>query len=212
MFLFTLTRRIVLRTSLPFTLGLVTSVATCLAAGAFGVANASPVITGSVSHGSASFPTVSYTQGTIKPNHVSSEELGTQLLTFYQQWKKLYLWQGCGTGRYIVKVDADGKTPLGDSAKDTITVSEAHGYGMLITVMMADVDPDAQKIFDGMVAFFKDHPASSGPGLMAWDQVKGCGNGPDGDVSATDGDLDIGYALLLADRKWGSLGAVNYAR
>jgi endo-1,4-beta-D-glucanase Y len=28
--------------------------------------------------------------------------------------------------------------------------------------------------------------------------------------SATDGDMDIAYALLLADRQWGSAGAINY--
>jgi len=34
---------------------------------------------------------------------------------------------------------------------------------------------------------------------------------PPGDFdSAADGDLDIAYALLLADRQWGSCGTVNY--
>ncbi len=67
-------------------------------------------------------------------------------------------------------------------------MSEAHGYGMLLTVMMADYDDQAQRIFDGMVRYFQDHPAASDPGLMAWNQTEGCGDSTDpfrGDVSAT---------------------------
>ena len=84
---------------------------------------------------------------------------------------------------------------------------------MLALVMLADADPEAKDLFDGMVRFFLDHPATSDPGPMAWDQVEGCGNaGADvgGSNSATDGDLDIAYALLLADSKWGSTGAFDY--
>lgn len=64
-----------------------------------------------------------------------------------------------------------------------------------------------------MVRYFQDHPAASDPGLMAWNQIEGCGDSTDpfrGDVSATDGDLDIAYALLLADQKWGSQGTIDY--
>lgn len=154
-----------------------------------------------------------YTAGTIRPNHVSDAVLAQQRVDFYAQWKKLYVAQECGSGRYFVKVNADGKAVGGGTAYETITVSEAHGYGMLISVLMADEDSDARTVFDGMVHYFHDHPASSDPGLMAWNQIKGCGNaGGDkrGHISATDGDLDIAYALLLADRKWGSTGAINY--
>ena len=33
---------------------------------------------------------------------------------------------------------------------------------------------------------------------------------PGNTSSATDGDMDIAYALLMADRQWGSDGAINY--
>ncbi len=55
-----------------------------------------------------------------------------------------------------------------------VTVSEAHGYGMLITVCMADYDSQAQEIFDGMVRFYLAHPSSIGPHLISWQQ---CDNG-----------------------------------
>ncbi|MBB5371729.1 MULTISPECIES: glycosyl hydrolase family 8 [unclassified Janthinobacterium] len=151
-----------------------------------------------------------YTAGTIRPNHVTQAQLDQQRLSFYQQWKNKYIAQECGAGRYFVKVNADGKFSGGGTQNGTLTISEAHGYGMLISVLMADEDPGAKTVFDGMVAYFRDHQASSGPGLMAWNQIVGCGNSSDGSSSATDGDLDIAYALLLAHRQWGSTGAINY--
>ena len=149
---------------------------------------------------------------TIKPLYEQSE-LDAQLLHFYQEWKSVYLHQACGVNRYLVDVAADGNNVEGGTATETLTISEAHGYGMLIAVMMSDFDPDSQKIFNGMVSFFHDHPARSNPGLMAWNQLRNCQNAGDdvgGDNSATDGDLDIAYALILADRKWGSEGEINY--
>lgn len=150
----------------------------------------------------------------IRPSGFTQQQLDQSLVKFYKEWRSVYLVQGCGSGRYYVGVAADGKAVGGGAAKSTITVSEAHGYGMLISVLMADFDPRARLVFDGMVYYFRDHPAKSDAGLMAWNQTKGCGNASDvaGDTSASDGDLDIAYALLLADKKWGSDGSVNYRK
>lgn len=152
---------------------------------------------------------VPYSEGSILPTAADREKA---LWEFYAEWKNLYVVEACGEGRYFVKVDADGKAVGGGTEAATITVSEAHGYGMLLTVMMAGKDPEAKVIFDGMLRYFHDHPAASDPGLMAWNQVTGCSNATtvQGENSATDGDLDIGYALLLADKAWGSAGAFNY--
>jgi endo-1,4-beta-D-glucanase Y len=146
-----------------------------------------------------------YTAGTIKPNHLGQDELDAATAAFYEQWKGQYLRSGCGDGRYYVQ-------PTGGGGMDpnTISISEGHGYGMIIAVLMAGYDPQAQAYLDGLYYFFKDHPSTFSPYLMAWNQVAGCSNGPGGDDSATDGDLDIAYALLLADRQWGSAGAIDY--
>lgn len=45
---------------------------------------------------------------------------------------------------------------------------------------------------------------------MAWFQTKSC-TSAEGADSASDGDLDIAYPLLLADKQWGSCGAIDYA-
>ena len=161
----------------------------------------------------AELEVTSYQAGTIMPDVTDQKALDRQLLDFYADWKAVYLKQGCGDGRAYVATSGDGKPTWGGSAGRSITVSEAHGYGMLITVMLADADPEAKDLFDGLVRFFLDHPAESDPGLMAWNQVEGCADAGDdvgGRNSATDGDLDIGYALLLADRKWGSTGEFDY--
>lgn len=84
---------------------------------------------------------------------------------------------------------------------------------------MAGYDPQAKDYFDGLYRFYKAHPSVNNPALMAWQRIKtGAGdiidtppsNSDDGSRSATDGDMDIAYALLLADKQWGSSGPIDY--
>ncbi len=148
-----------------------------------------------------------YTAGTIKPQHPQAE-LDAAVLASYRAWKKVYLKSGCGEGRYYVD---PGQDASGGKLTRSISISEGHGYGMVIVAFMAGADPNARQIFDGLYAFFRDHPSSGSPDLMAWKQVEGCANIDLRNTgSATDGDMDIAYALLLADRQWGSAGAINY--
>jgi endo-1,4-beta-D-glucanase Y len=135
----------------------------------------------------------------ILPDHRSQADLDDAVRVAYDTWKASYLVAGCGDGRYYVATD------MGESQ----TVSEAHGYGMIIVAYMAGHDPEAQAIFDGLYRYFRDHPSEGSPELMAWSQDAQCDNNQ-GAASATDGDLDIAYALLLADKQWGSGGAIDY--
>jgi endo-1,4-beta-D-glucanase Y len=48
------------------------------------------------------------------------------------------------------------------------TVSEAHGYGMILAVLMAGYDDKAKEYFDGMYWYYKAHPSEITPYLMAW--------------------------------------------
>ncbi|NIZ15506.1 glycosyl hydrolase family 8 [Phaeobacter sp. HF9A] len=139
------------------------------------------------------------------PSASKASRLAT-LDSFWAQWKATYLREGCG-GAYV-DIAGDGKATWGGSASNTLTVSEAHGYGMLALVQMAPRDRSARRLFDGFVRFYNLHPAASDPGLMAWNQTRDCQDAPDGgDASATDGDLDIALALLRADQRWGGYGA-----
>ncbi|WP_033293717.1 glycosyl hydrolase family 8 [Amycolatopsis jejuensis] len=111
----------------------------------------------------------------------------------YESWKKSYLRKACGG--YLVHAT--------DDAPNQGTVSEAQGYGMNIIPLMAGYDPDAKAIFDGLWKVVREHRDSQG--MFQW-QIDGktCkyadGGEPD---SATDGDLDVGYGLILADKQWG---------
>jgi len=142
-----------------------------------------------------------YASGSILPSNRTRAQLDAATAAFYDQWKSRYLKRGCGTNRAYVA------TGMSDSK----TVSEAHGFGMVILAFMAGHDSQAHARFDDMYRYFTDHPSANSPDLMAWSQDSQCRNnqGPD---SATDGDLDIAYALLLADRQWGSAGSIDYKK
>jgi endo-1,4-beta-D-glucanase Y len=153
-----------------------------------------------VNHPFGSHPSA-YAAGSILPNHVSQAMLDQAVRDFYDAWKEEYVVQACGSGRYVVKAGVGG---------GNLTVSEAHGYGMMISALMAGHDPEAHAIFDGMVAYFREHPTATHDHLMSWNQNGSCAD-VEGNDSASDGDLDIAFALLLADKQWGSCGAIDYA-
>jgi len=165
------------------------------------------VVTGAASAASAAAPLrpfgshpVSYAAGTIRPNHLAPAVLDQQVRDVYDAWKARYLRQGCGAGQYYV---------LAQTRAGNLTVSEAHGYGMLLAVLMAGHDPQAQAIFDGLHAYFRAHPTTTHQHLMSWYQNAACADA-EGNDSATDGDLDIALALLMADKQWGGCEPIDY--
>ncbi|MFE6709160.1 glycosyl hydrolase family 8 [Streptomyces sp. NPDC057695] len=139
-----------------------------------------------------------YAAGTLKPSG-SQAALDQKVVDYYKRWKSAFVRQNCGNGWYqIISPDADHPY-----------VAEAQGYGMVVAATMAGADPDAKKIFDGLVKWKIDHPSSVNPNLLAAEQDTACRsvNGGDG---ATDGDMDVAYGLLLADKQWGSTGTYDY--
>jgi len=133
--------------------------------------------------------------GVIKPTHVSQADMDAAVTRYYTAWKTNYLRDLGGGGSWIKYDDTNS------------TVSEAHGYGMVLAAYMAD-----KAVFDSMARYFKAHPSRNAAHLMAWKQTLRDGEMVDieGRDSATDGDLDIAYALLLAHVQWGSGGAIKY--
>ena len=142
---------------------------------------------------------VKYFAGTITPNNFSPSQLDNAVTTFYNLWKKRYIKNVPGKAQSYVWFDEkDGKQ----------CVSEGQGYGMIITVLVAGYDPSAKITYDNLFCYYKAHPDKRSKYLMAWAQYSN-GKSSDG-TSATDGDMDIAYSLLLADKQWGSKGNVNY--
>lgn len=144
-----------------------------------------------------------YAAGAIRPASISAAELDRETAAFYDVWKRKRIVAAKTAGELYVAFDS-GK---GESDREAVSVSEGHGYGMIVTVLMAGHDPAAREQFDGLLRFCKGHPSANNPRLMSWRQRRKDAKPED---SASDGDLDIAYALLLADRQWGSQGAINY--
>ncbi|MDE6731213.1 MAG: hypothetical protein K2J71_10625 [Oscillospiraceae bacterium] len=150
-----------------------------------------------------------------------SSDFSQDTVNFYQQWKEKYVKQDTYvTNEQQYYVWYSESMYAGNNQSVEVTVSEAHGYGMLIFAQMAEQDSSAKDYFDGMYRYYKAHPSSIGANLMSWQQ---CDNGmtlidgaEEGSMtggfcdSATDGDMDIAYSLLLADAVWGSDGEINY--
>lgn len=158
------------------------------------------------------FPTHNtYVDGVIKPT-ISQSVMDQKVKTLYNQWKQKYL---------AVRPDAPDQTYISYNQDGTskptnaVCVSEGQGYGMIIAAFMAGHDPDAQEVFDSLFRYYQAFPSGNTAGLMGWQQLlvdnKIVYNTVDGGFnSATDGDLDIAFALLLADQQWGSGGDVDY--
>lgn len=153
-----------------------------------------------------------YAGGAIKPNHKTQKQLDETVARLYEEWKKKYVKANPYDASQYYVWYSDGDWFEEDDI--SITVSEAHGYGMLITALLAGQDPEAKKYFDGMYRYFRAHPSEINKDLMAWKQGDDKQQGKIVDIegvdSATDGDMDIAYALLLANEQWGSQGEINY--
>ena len=167
---------------------------------------------------SAPFPQHTAYKGTYLTPSVGQTKVDQQTEAFYSKWKKRYVrkdpYYTKSTTRFVLY---NQQHQMYKSAKNTVavTTSEAQGYGMIITATMAGYDDNAQAYFNSMYRYYKRFKSSqnSGTYLMAWRQwdngkrIYASGN----DLSsASDGDIDIAYALLLADRQWGSSGAYDY--
>lgn len=100
----------------------------------------------------------------------------------YNTWKSLFV-EKCSTG-YRVKFD-----------ETQYTVSEGIAYGMLLSVYADDKD-----LFDGLWAYYKKW--SNGNGVMHW-KINGC-DGVNQSNGATDAELDVAMALIIATEQWGS--------
>ncbi len=142
---------------------------------------------------------VQYSPGCILPS-LPRDTIDGQVESYYEGWKSTYLRPSRNRGYYV-----EYENPC----RQGVTVSEAHGYGMIVVALMAGHDPDAQEIFDGLMDFYNDHRSNLNHELMDW--LVDCQETPGGDDDcATDGDMDIAYALALAQRQWGGSGRYDY--
>lgn len=154
------------------------------------------------------FPQQKNYAGCIKPD-ISQSILNNDVISAYEDYKSSFLRPAKSTpgGYYIYSKDTH-------SGWNVITVSEAHGWGMTIMALMAGYDDNARTYFDGMVKFYEAHKATgTGPNLMAW-RIDGTMDYESSwdEGSATDGDMDIAYGLLLGYKQWGDVSYLNKAK
>ena len=111
----------------------------------------------------------------------------------YQLWKDVTVTAD-GAGGFLRVKKPDSGAIIGSTA------SEGIGYGMILAAYMGD-----QPLFDALWRYEQLHLDAQG--LMDWDI------GPTGQVSgmggATDGDIDMAWALIMADRQWGGQGSLD---
>jgi endoglucanase len=100
----------------------------------------------------------------------------------YNKWNELYLVP-CNN---CYRVQCEGKDE---------TRVEAIGFGMILTAYFGD-----KKEFDGLYNFYQSKRTVTANNMMAWNVS--C-NGINDPGSATDGDIDVAFALLVAYKQWG---------
>src|SRR5690606_32290997 len=142
--------------------------------------------------------------GAIKPGNADEAAMNQSVLDAWTAYKGKYLKPTTTIqGAYYIEMRT---TNAPESDKSS---SEATGYGMILTALLAGPqgEPEARTYFDGFFRLFDKNRSGTNSALMSFSV------GPNENShqnAATDGDMDIAYALLLADYQWGSTGAVNY--
>jgi endoglucanase len=114
-----------------------------------------------------------------------------QLSLEYSAWKAAHV-RACSNGSSVV-------------VKDGRVVSEGIGYGMLLSVAMAD-----QLVFDGLWKYYEDHLDKNG--LLNWSTGLCDAPANNNSNAATDGDLDSAMALVQAAARWPSGGYLPKAQ
>lgn len=133
-----------------------------------------------------SFVNADYLYGT-QPTNVGANDI----YSVYESWRNTFA-ESCNNGRYRIKFDAPN---------DDQTVSEGIAYGMLLSVYAND-----KELFDGLWLYYQDFANANG--VMNW-KINGCNSVLEYN-GATDAELDAAYALIVADKRWGSAGTINY--
>ena len=119
----------------------------------------------------------------------------------YNSWRSTFVTSS-GAPSGALRVTDPQTLSCGGTNVSNGTVSEGIGYGMLAAVYMAD-----KATFDGLLGYVNGHLDSKG--LMNW-CLDSSGNTV-GSYSATDGDEDIIWALLMASDQWSSTAYLTTA-
>jgi endo-1,4-beta-D-glucanase Y len=127
--------------------------------------------------------------------------LNADVTDAYAKWKTDTV---VGAGTNMRRIQRTASDPVNMYTPAMSTVSEGIAYGMLIAVFMGSKDD--QMLFDDLWRYSQAH--LNGNNLMNW-AISSAGT-TTGTGAATDADEDIAFALVMADKQWGSAGTLNY--
>ncbi len=102
------------------------------------------------------------------------------------------------TQDYVVQHKDTAYVNSSPQTKQTMVLSEGQGYGMMIEAYRYLA---SETRFYKMYRYYMDHREKNSQ-LMSWRQIKKKGKWHNDHNSATDGDIFIAFALLLADQRW----------
>jgi endo-1,4-beta-D-glucanase Y len=121
----------------------------------------------------------------------------------YNSWKSTYVTSSGAPSGALRVVNPQTVVCDNNVSVTSGTVSEGMGYGMLAAVYMND-----QPTFDKLLAYVNAHLDAKG--LMNW--CLDGGGTVKGAYSATDGDEDMIWALLMASDQWSSTAYLTTAK
>lgn len=104
---------------------------------------------------------------------------------------------------YVMKNEYGSFVNTSNDPKKPIALSESQGYGMLITALAGDLGYAKESDFKALVSYYEAFKIADDNYLMEWKQTTKEKKWQSEDHnSATDGDLDIAYALFRASKVW----------
>ncbi len=133
------------------------------------------------------------------------EELDKEVREAYRDWLSIYLLPDAEPGRAFLRTGV-ARNWLRYQVTAT---SFGQALAMLVSVLVAGEDPQAQAQFDRILAFCLSHGSANAPDLMSWQVMPDVvpGRRLDADLNA---EPWIAFALLAAQAQWGSSERFQY--
>lgn len=112
-------------------------------------------------------------------------------LSEYNRWKNTQVIS-CNDGLRVI------------TNNSSQTLVEGMGFGMLLSAYAED-----KTTFDGLLKFYKSKRTAQANNMMAWSVT--CDGFTDSG-SATDGDIDVAFSLIVANKVWDDITYLNEAK
>ena len=133
------------------------------------------------------------------------EKLDKEIREAYRDWLSIYLLTDAEPGRAFLRTGVARNW----MRYQVTATSFSQALAMLVSVLVAGEDPQAQAQFDRILAFCLSHSSANAPDLMSWQVMPDVvpGRRLDADLNA---EPWIAFALLAAQAQWGRSERFQY--